>query len=176
MTLQQLGLKYNTDKAFFHKYLDFYEQHLPDRSFEGRLLEIGIMDGASLRMWHEYYPNADIVGLDTGLQSDLRIEGVTMLEVDGTKPKDLKPLGMFDIIIDDGSHYTADQQKSFEHLFYNQLKRGGLYIVEDLHTSYRPEYVNSKIDSIEFINELTCNKSWLKRGKKSVTCIIEAGQ
>jgi len=172
--LNDIGLKHNTDKAFFHKYLDFYEKHLPDRNFRGRLLEIGVMDGASMRMWREYYPNAEIVGIDTGLQWDLRIDGVTLLELDGTKPKDLKPLGLFDIIIDDGSHMTKDQQKSFEHLFYNQLTPGGLYILEDLHTSYRKDYVNSKIDTIEYLEKLNFNKSWLKRGKKSVTCIIGA--
>lgn len=174
MNLQQIGLKHNTDKATFHKYLDFYEKHLPDRTFKGRLLEIGIMDGASMRMWREYYPNAEIVGIDTGLQVDLRIDGVSLLELDGTKPKDLEPLGLFDIIIDDGSHMTKDQQKSFEHLFYNQLTPGGLYIIEDLHTSFRPEYINSKLDSIEYLDKLPLSKAWLKRGKKSVTCIVSA--
>lgn len=172
--LNDIGLKHGTDKATFHKYLDFYEQHLPDREFSGRLLEIGVMDGNSIRMWREYYPNAEIVGIDTGLQWDLRIDGATLLELDGTKPEHTTQLGTFDIIIDDGSHMTADQQKSFKHLFKHQLNKGGLYIVEDLHTSYRPEYVNTKVDSIEFLNKLKYNKSWLRRGKKSVTCIVEA--
>lgn len=171
--LNDIGLAHGTDKATFHKYLDFYEKHLPDRSFSGRLLEIGVMDGCSIRMWREYYPNAEIVGIDTGLQVDLRIDGTTLLELDGTKPEHTTQLGTFDIIIDDASHMTKDQQKSFEHLFYNQLNKGGLYILEDLHTSFRPEYVNTKINTIEYLNKLDFNKSWLKRGKKSVTCIIE---
>lgn len=171
--LNDIGLKHGTDKATFHKYLDFYEKHLPDRDFSGRLLEIGIMDGCSIRMWREYYPNAEIVGIDTGLQVDLRIDGATLLELDGTKPEHLTQLGKFDIIIDDGSHMTKDQQKSFEHLFYHQLNSGGLYILEDLHTSYRTEYVNTKIDTIEYLNKLDFNKTWLKRGKKSITCIIQ---
>jgi hypothetical protein len=170
--LNDIGLKYGTDKATFHKYLDFYQRHLPDRSFKGRLLEIGVMDGNSMRMWREYYPDAEIVGIDTGLQWDLKIDGVTLLELDGTDPKQTNPLGMFDIIIDDASHYTADQQKSFEHLFYNQLTPGGLYVLEDLHTSFRPEFVNSKIDTIEYINKLTMPIQRLQRGKKSMTAII----
>lgn len=176
MLLNDIGLKHGSDKATFHKYLDFYEKHLPGREFSGRLLEIGVMDGCSMRMWREYYPNAEIVGIDTGLQWDLKIDGVTLLELDGTDPKALKPLGMFDIIIDDGSHYTADQQKSFEHLFYSQLNPGGLYILEDLHTSYRKKYINSELDSIEYVNNLSFNKTWLRRGKKSVTCIIGVPQ
>ena len=54
--LHELGLKYKTDKATFHKYLDFYEKKLPGRDFAGRLLEVGVMDGASMRMWREYVP------------------------------------------------------------------------------------------------------------------------
>lgn len=178
--LNDIGLKHNTDKAFFHKYLDFYEQHLPDRTFKGRLLEIGVMDGASLRMWREYYPNAEIIGIDIEDKSHLYNDDwkvpktIDIRQIDGTDPKQTAELGLFDIIIDDGSHYTKDQQKSFKHLFYNQLTPGGFYIVEDLHTSYRKEYVNTKIDTIEYLEKLKLNKSWLKRGKKSVTCIVSA--
>jgi hypothetical protein len=40
----------------------------------------------------------------------------------------------FDIIIDDGSHQMADQQLTFYYLS-KVLKKGGIYIIEDLHTS-----------------------------------------
>ena len=44
--LNDIGLKYDADKSSrFHNYLDFYQEQLPDRSFSGRLLEIGVMDG-----------------------------------------------------------------------------------------------------------------------------------
>lgn len=179
MSLHDIGLKYNTDKATFHKYLDFYEKKLPKRDFSGRLLEIGIMDGASIRMWREYYPNAEIVGIDTGLQSDLRIEGATLLELDGTKPTELKKLGKFDIIIDDGSHMTADQQKSFNWLYYKQLNKGGVYILEDLHTSLIPAYVNSKKTTLEFLDRLNIKVIHYRRDPDevdSMTCVIKAGQ
>ena len=61
--LNDMGLKYDADKSSrFHLYLDFYQLMLPDRNFKGRLLEIGVMDGLSMKMWREYYPNAEIVG------------------------------------------------------------------------------------------------------------------
>lgn len=159
--LNDIGLKYDADKSSrFHHYLDFYEKHLPDRSFKGRLLEIGVMDGYSMKMWREYYPDAEIVGVDIKDMSmfhntDWQVpESVKLLTLDGTKAKDMRPLGKFDIIIDDGSHYWADQQKSFELLYYKQLNKGGVYILEDLWTSYIDFYANAKINTIDYLKKL----------------------
>lgn len=202
-TLNDIGLKHNADKSSrFHHYLDFYQKHLPGRDFKGRLLEIGVMDGLSMRMWAEYYPNAEIVGID--IKEDMAsymhnpdwlVPGrVKLLTVDGTDPKQVKPLGKFDIIIDDGSHYMADQQKSFELLYYSQLNKGGVYILEDLWTSYIDFYQNAKITTLEYLKRL--EKRGLKmtyykythdgpgiatafpmyEGLKSETVIIPAGQ
>jgi len=43
--------------------------------------------------------------------------------------------GKFDIIIDDGSHQMQHQMASL-YLLFNAIKPGGIYVVEDLHTSY----------------------------------------
>lgn len=160
-TLNDIGLKYDADKSSrFHHYLDFYQKHLPGRDFSGRLLEIGVMDGLSMKMWREYYPNAEIVGIDIKDMSfmhndDWQVpESVKLLQVDGTKPSELKPLGNFDIIIDDGSHYWSHQQKSFKRLYYNQLNKGGFYIIEDLWTSEIDFYADSKLNTKEYLNQL----------------------
>lgn len=64
MTLDEIGLKYNTDKSSrAHGYLDFYEKYFP-KDLQGRILEIGVMDGYSLKMWNEYYSKAEIIGID----------------------------------------------------------------------------------------------------------------
>lgn len=159
--LNDIGLKHDADKSSrFHNYLDFYEKHLPDRSFEGRLLEIGVMDGLSMRMWREYYPAAEIVGIDIKDMRHLHNahwkvpQSVKLLTIDGTDPKQLKRLGSFDIIIDDGSHYMADQQRSFEILYYNQLNAGGFYVIEDLWTSHIRYYQNAPLTTIEYLKEL----------------------
>jgi hypothetical protein len=57
MKLKEIGEKYGTDKVE-HDYLDFYEKELPKQV--GKLLEIGVLNGASLRMWKEYYTEAAI--------------------------------------------------------------------------------------------------------------------
>jgi 23S rRNA U2552 (ribose-2'-O)-methylase RlmE/FtsJ len=151
MTLQEIGLKYGTDKATFHKYCDFYEQELPGRNFNGRLLEIGVKGGASLRMWREYYERSEIVGID--INPPLDIHGCIVLQMDATDVYALKELGKFDIIIDDGSHMTKDQQITFEFAFKNMLKKGGFYVLEDVHTSFYTHYVNSRFTTFELFKD-----------------------
>lgn len=155
MLLDEIGLKYDTDKSSrFHCYLDFYEEHLPDRSFEGRLLEIGVMDGFSMQMWREYYPQASqIIGLDIMPKDHLDIPGVELLQMNATDIQDVRQLGEFDIIIDDGSHMSLEQQQAFFWLYYNQLSYGGFYVIEDLWTSHMSAYVNSKYDTKSVLKE-----------------------
>lgn len=154
--LNDIGLKYNTDKSSrFHNYLDFYQAHLPDRSFEGRLLEIGIMDGFSIQMWREYYPYAtEIVGLDIMPKDHLDIPGAELLQLNATDIEAVKALGEFDIIIDDGSHMSLEQQQAFFWLYHNQLSDDGFYVIEDLWTSYMPPYVNSKYTTAQVLEKL----------------------
>lgn len=159
--LNDIGLRVGADKSSkFHNYLDFYQEQLPDRTFKGRLLEIGVMDGLSVRMWREYYPDAEIIGIDIKdmshmHNSDWQVpESVKLLTLDGTKAKDMKPLGMFDIIIDDGSHYMSQQKKSFELLYYSQLNKDGIYILEDLWTSYIDFYQDSKPTTVDYLKAL----------------------
>lgn len=161
MLLNDIGVKYGADKSsIFHNYLDFYQEQLPDRDFSGRLLEIGVMDGLSMKMWREYYPNAEIVGIDIKPMDFMHNddwgvpESVQLITCDATKPAQVKKLGKFDVIIDDGSHYWADQQKSFELLYYSQLNKGGIYILEDLWTSHIDFYANAKLNTLDYLKKL----------------------
>src|SRR5215207_9797134 len=65
-SLDSLGLKYQTDKASsFHNYLVHYDELLESMRQEHiDILEIGVYAGSSIRMWHEYFPAARIVGVD----------------------------------------------------------------------------------------------------------------
>lgn len=156
--LNDIGLKFDTDKSSrFHNYLDFYQQQLPCQSFGGRLLEIGIMDGFSIQMWREYYPDAEIVGLDIMPKDHLKIAkapGVTLLQLNATDVEAMAELGFFDIIIDDGSHMSLEQQQAFFWFYYHQLNHGGIYVIEDLWTSHMPAYVNSKYTTKQVLAKL----------------------
>ena len=107
-------------------------------------LEIGIggLTGPSLKIWYKYFPNSKIFAIDIDDFARLNNDRVICLRGDQSNREDLKhameKIGMpLDIIIDDGGHYMNQQQISFGFLF-KYLKPGGLYIIEDLHTSYWP--------------------------------------
>lgn len=51
----------------------------------------------------------------------------------------MKIMPPLDIIIDDGGHIMEQQKVSFKHL-YDKVKDGGIYLVEDTHTSYWYEF------------------------------------
>lgn len=150
--LNILGLKHGTDKATYHQFCDFYETHLPTEI--SSMLEIGVMHGNSLRMWAEYYPNALVWGVenDRGRRDTADPGGAGIILADATNAEDVRtwiaPCGPFDVIIDDGSHMTADQQTSLN-LLWPHLRPGGSYVIEDLHTSLMSNYVNTNLTTIE---------------------------
>jgi len=152
--LHDLGLKHGTDKATYHGYCDFYQDHFPAEV--GRLLEVGVMHGASLRMWWDFYPDAHIFGVenDQHRYETAQASGAGLIHADATDAEDVRtriaPFGPFDVIIDDGSHLTQDQQDTFGLLWPSVTDRG-VYVIEDLHTSYMSNYVNSPLTTLEWL-------------------------
>jgi hypothetical protein len=140
-SLDEIGLETGTDKSSrHHDYLGFYELALRGQSKIDRLLEIGVDHGASVRMWHEFLPNAQIVGMDVNQTATAHAGERIAIEIGNqADPATLRRLvgahGPFDVIVDDGSHIWSHQIVSFETLFPS-LAPGGLYILEDVHTSY----------------------------------------
>jgi cephalosporin hydroxylase len=136
-----LANKHGSDKGTIvppaHAYTEFYYHIFRDYQYELlRILEIGIDTGASLLMWHEFFPEAHIVGLDIKKAPDFKKVRIQTFQGDQGNEEDLKNLirtcgGMYDIIIDDGSHESADQEISFEFL-EPHLVKGGIYFIEDM--------------------------------------------
>ena len=140
-SLNEIGLETGTDKSSrHHDYLGFYELALRGQSKIDRLLEIGVHQGASVRMWREFLPNAQIVGMDVNQTAAAHAGERIAIEIGSQgDPATLRRVvnahGPFDVIVDDGSHIWTHQIVSFETLFPS-LPPGGLYIMEDVHTSY----------------------------------------
>lgn len=151
--LQQLGEWYRTDKALHHHFCDFYEQHLPRKIT--RLLEVGVMHGASLRMWRDWYLDAEIHGVD--ISPPTKVQGCHVHQADATHYETARQLffdyGTFDIVIDDGSHLWHEQQQTFDLAWEMLLGPDGVFVMEDLHTSAWESYRGyATISTVEFLH------------------------
>ena len=140
--LDEIGLKHKTDKSSaHHNYLQLYGRLLNNlREIESTILEIGVFEGASTRMWRDFLPFAKIVGMDLTKRPGIDFgEGVNIEIADQSNIEHLLRIGQthgpFDLIVDDGSHIWDHQITTLRYLF-PFVKRGGFYIVEDIHTSF----------------------------------------
>jgi hypothetical protein len=133
-----------------------YEELLGNRRNDAvRLLELGLLrhdaqdvvegenygEAPSLSMWAEYFPNAQISGVDIGDFSEFTGDArISVFRVDVSSREELRGFvqkvgGAFDVIIDDASHASHHQQIALDELF-SVLAAGGYYFIEDLH--YQP--------------------------------------
>jgi len=164
-SLNELGLKHGTDKASrSHDYLDFYEMFLaPLRQAQATILEIGILNGASLKTWVDYFPKAKIIGVDISPATKFHEGGRVVVEIlDQSNIEELTQLAMkygpFDLIIEDGSHMWEHQITSLRTLF-PFLKKDGIYIVEDLQTNYGS--MQAAYMGVAGSSCVECLKAWL---------------
>ncbi len=161
-SLNELAEKYNTDKkGSHHGYAEIYDSYFRNlREERLTLLEIGVKKGASLKMFEEYFKNGLITGVDIepGCKK-FENDRIEIFIGDQASPHFLysvnQKAGPFDIIIDDGGHTWRQQIISFSYLF-PQLKLGGLYAIEDVHTSYmiNPKYIkyqDNKVSCVDFM-------------------------
>ena len=127
-------------------YFDIYHRHFAGHRGKAiTLVEFGVFHGGSLQMWKHYFgPKARIVGVDINPDcASLAEEQVEIRIGDQSDRVFLRSLadelGAIDILIDDGGHMMRQQIATFEETF-PAVAHGGVYLVEDLHTSYWPEY------------------------------------
>ena len=142
-------LRRNADGRRVHKwahYLDLYHRHL--ETFRGHpvtVLEIGVQSGGSLRMWRDYFgPSARVIGVDVDPRcAQLADPDTTIVIGDQADAEFMASLahrfGPFDVIIDDGGHTMLQQARTLD-VLWPAMRTGGVLIVEDVHTSYWPEF------------------------------------
>lgn len=143
---------------------------------DASLIEIGVQHGGSLDMWRNYLgPRARIIGVDINEGCRQSADSRTQIFIgDQSDVSFLAELsnsvGEVDVIVDDGSHIPSHQRATFERLFYDNLKDGGFYVVEDCHTSYWRRYgggYHRKGSFIEYSKELVDELNhWHARDKK----------
>ena len=148
--LCNIASRVGTDKATYG-YTALYDKYFSSmREKNIDILEIGIYKGASLDMWSSYFLDANVFGIDdcSGGHTEnphlnptnekdmeqMRLKGYKVFNADQSNRGDLKKAlkdNKFDIIVDDGSHFQADQQISFGAMF-STMKPGGYYVIEDV--------------------------------------------
>lgn len=123
-------------------YLPIYHQlFAPYKNRAIRFLEIGISGGGSIELWRRFLGDlAKIGGIDIAESCRDRVDLPNQVfigsQADEKFLKDVvRQFGRPTIVLDDGSHIASHQRTSFETLF-PFLEHGGLYIIEDTHTSY----------------------------------------
>ena len=151
-SLSKLAVGFGTDKENGHYYARHYQRHFESlRQEKLNVLEIGIGGyqnpkdgGQSLRMWKAYFPKSNILGIDIydkSYHDENRIKTFIGSQVDEDFLRRVAAeIGTIDIIIDDGSHYNDHVIKTFKILF-PLLNPNGIYVVEDLQTSYWDEVI-----------------------------------
>lgn len=127
-------------------YFEIYDHHF--QRYRGKpviILEIGVFHGGSLQLWKEYFgPQARIYGVDINpLCKQFEEENVSIIIGDQADREFLRLLKHEiprpDILIDDGGHLMHQQIATFEEL-YSFVADNGIYLCEDLHTSYWPNW------------------------------------
>lgn len=140
MNLDELGLKHGTDKASDgHDYLNVYEEFLaPYRNSARAIMEIGVREGPSVRLWRDYFTRAQVIGVDVKEECRAHADERIAIEIgnqgDPRFVRQLMKTYKPDIVMDDGSHIWKHQIDTFRVVF-PLLNPGGLFVCEDLHTS-----------------------------------------
>jgi hypothetical protein len=155
--LCQLGKKYDTDKSsqrnnvtnarHCHPYTLFYDGLFKNKKSESlKIAELGILDGASLLMWKDYFTNAELYGFEyndsliNNFKQRFNNDRVTLANIDVTNRDSISNAfrqvnTIYDIIIEDTTHQFEDQIRVIENT-YQYLKPGGIMIIEDIFKRY----------------------------------------
>jgi hypothetical protein len=179
-----------TDKDFTHNYYDaVYEKFLSPIRYNVRsVCEIGIggfykemnwLPGNSLKVWRDYFPNAQIIGGDIDKDILFEEERIKTFYIDQTNLTSVQDfwnkvdLDNFDLILDDGLHTTDAGIKLFTQS-YEKLSPLGFYIIEDVGMHMFPDYIDyfkNKSFKVEYIN---LNRRNTKIGNNSLVVIRKA--
>jgi hypothetical protein len=170
------------DGRLIHKwvhYFDIYHRHFePFRNKPVTIVEFGVSHGGSLQMWKDYFgPQARIIGVDINPKCAALAEPQIEIVIGDQEDREfLRSLaaraGDIDVLIEDGGHTMTQQIATFEELWPN-IVDGGVFLMEDLHTSYWPSYgggLRREGTFIEYAKKLIDQQhAWHARGDADFT-------
>ena len=132
-----------TDKNTIHSYLETYQKILNNKKDTAQnVLEIGIAEGGSIKMWSEFFTNATIHGLDIihmdSIWDEIKNNDKIVLYTSTDAYNDtfiktefLDKNKRFDVMIDDGPH-TLESMLKFIRLYSQLMTNNGILIIEDV--------------------------------------------
>lgn len=181
-SLPELCDTFRTDKcADRHNFLEIYEPLFePMRDDSIRFFEIGILSGLSHLMWVNYFQNAEVFGIDIRDYSKAAEgSGIKTYVADQANRKDLYAFmrasgANFDVVLDDGGHAMDHQQVSLGCLFQS-VTPGGIYIIEDVHTSLPELYPDSSfhVNDLETNTTILMIETFIRTGKFSSEYMLD---
>ena len=185
--LTKLCEKYGSDKGgnYFknkilgtnHTYTDFYyDQFYKVKSQISNIFECGIgsnnlniesnmgihgQPGASLRVWRDFFTKANIYGGDIDKDVLFNEERIQTFYVNQKNSESIKSMWSkidkkFDLIIDDGLHYFDANINFYENSFEN-LKKGGTYIIEDIRINEQKLFYKYFEDNKNIVKHISLN-------------------
>jgi len=138
-------------------YFDIYDHYFKQfRNKKVHVLEFGVLHGGSLQMWKHYFgPNSKIYGVDINPQCKQLEEEQIEIFIGDQGDKSfleslIKAIPRVDILINDGGHEMLQQKITFEVLFPH-IEPDGVYLCEDLHTSYYKSFGGGLLSRHSFI-------------------------
>lgn len=166
MKLSDIHSQYSTDKGTYHNYVPFYDTIFEDiRLEENNFLEIGVLHGGSLKMFHDFFENSRVYGVENfsqpqGFHCPIVREDVerSLLEYPRAKlfvydsedkeqaAQNLEGL-QFDIILDDASHHIDNQLGNIE-TYLPFLSPNGIYIIEDVASVHNANLCMQKLNEL----------------------------
>lgn len=139
---QHQGRLLNKWESYLEVYETFFSKY---RDKEIVFLEIGVAHGGSLQMWRKFFgEKALLIGVDVNPECKQFEEKNTKIFIGSQEDKKFlnylkSQVPKLDILLDDGGHTMKQQITTFNVLF-NHVKDDGIYVCEDLHTSYFRNY------------------------------------
>jgi len=143
MSLIDLVDNTKTDKNTIHSYLGLYQKLLSPKQYTAKnVLEVGIYNGGSIKLWNDYFTNATVYGLDVMEKSKVweRIQNNDKIKLytsqnaydeSFVKTEFLDKNIKFDFMLDDGPH-TLESMLLFIRLYSQIMADDGILIIEDV--------------------------------------------
>ena len=142
--------------TYFSAYDDIFNKYIGKEII---FVEVGVLGGGSLFMWKNFFgKQARIIGIDLNPEAKKwEKDGFEIFIGDQSDPDFwidfYKQVGEVDILLDDGGH-TYVQQIVTSEIALDNIKNGGVLVVEDTHTSYMDKFGDQSIKYINYISKM----------------------